>query len=639
MGNTVKNKVLMAIKRYTPKYKKLNRFRHPLFFENALKINSFRKQKWEDIINSYFPHKYKFYDQDKSAYIGSRDYDEDRSIRLKKVYKFLLMDKQRFQRYYSGGRMRHFQVKALARKAFRLTKNTHSTPVKSALSLLENRLPNLIYHLRFAPSLMDARHMILSQRFNVSGELIENCSHTLKKSDMISIDPASLTDIIGRYLLQTNLLYYFRSKKSRRHLLLKRKKTFFTSVVANNLSCFYGSFKNRLEAPHTMQNQKELERNLKQKSFTKRKNKTYKEAGQQNTSVRHLVKSINTLRSQSLKKKALGKLQCSLKFKDLFLSESDKVLIKKGKFLVAQKAFTKKINLNEIQGCQFSYQQAEQNWQLLCNAFQLKTSLYLLSKTLKNLKKATIFSSNNDFLLDSLDQFCFKLEKSGFYLSLTELEKKRKFTLLKTKIKKKLCESFLKPFNARKLLVEQAQPKIQLYHIKNPFQLFRKKGNKLACDLTNQKGFTFQNQKHFIRLKKDYSYITESRFLLYMAAYKKKYTALFPIMKRHKLKFRRLFFHYDIQKLRYTFCIKKRYKLYRSLVWKRKKKKNRKKVGLFYFLRKRPRMLFSFYVPRHLEINYKTFSLAHLGELDLSSINPRISFWLNLRRLLTTLAI
>ena len=238
----------MAIKRYSPKFKKLKRFKHALCFENALKINGFLKQKWEDKKKSYFPYKYRFYDQDRSAYMGSKDFDEERSIRLKKVYKFLLIDKQRFQRYYGGGRIRHYQIKSLARKSFRLTKNTNSTPVKSALSLLENRLQTLLYHLRFAPSLMDARHMILSKRFKVSGELVDNCSQLLKKSDIISIDPVGLTDIIGGYLLQTNLLYYFRSKRYRRKLLFKKLKTFLSSLVLNNSTRYYESYRIRLNS-------------------------------------------------------------------------------------------------------------------------------------------------------------------------------------------------------------------------------------------------------------------------------------------------------------------------------------------------------------------------------------------------------
>ena len=236
----------MAIKRYTPKYKKLSRFRQALWFENALKIKSFRKQKWEDIKKYYFPRRYKFFDQDKSAYFGSK-FEDERLMRLKKVYKFLLIDKQRFQRYYGAGRHKHYQVKTLARKAFRMAKNTNNTPVRSATSLLENRLQTLLYHIRFAESLMDARRLIRSSRFKVSGELIENCSHIIKKSDIISVDPLRLTDIVARYLLKTNTLYYFRAKRRRRKLIFRKKLTFNRSVILNNSSRFYDSFRAQIE--------------------------------------------------------------------------------------------------------------------------------------------------------------------------------------------------------------------------------------------------------------------------------------------------------------------------------------------------------------------------------------------------------
>ena len=326
-------------------------------------------------------------------------------------------------------------------------------------------------------------------------------------------------------------------------------------------------------------------------------------------------------------KKAFPKTARSLDLKYFFKGQFHTGFIKRGPYEISRKSFMKKINLNKVQVLE-DY-----------NALRVKASVYILLKNLKNLKKITLSPCLKESSLDSLDQFCLKLEKSGFYSSFTEWKKKRTFDLLRVKTKKRLCNGFAIPFKSKKHLIEGAESLNYLIPVKSSYQIFQKKTRKVNDSLSKIKMKDAIIKKGFVHLKNNYSYMTESRVSLYMATYKKKYTKSFRIMKRYKLKFRRLFFDFLIKQLRHTSRMKKRYKLYRSFAWKRKKKKNRKKVGLFYFLRKRPRMLFRFYIPRHLEINYKTFSLAHLGELDLSSVNPRISLWLNLRRLLTSLAI
>lgn len=338
--------------------------------------------------------------------------------------------------------------------------------------------------------------------------------------------------------------------------------------------------------------------------------------------------------------KSISKTIGSLGFKDFFKGQFNTGFIKKSTYEIGRKAFTKKINLNKIQGCRaFNRKVENKNIKNLHipSILRVKTSIYLLLKTLKNLKKITLSLSLEEGSLNTLDLFCLKLEKSGFYVSLTEWKKKRNFGLVKVKTKKRLCDAFVNPSNSKKYVGYSLHKKI--IPIKSSYQNFQKKSTKVYNTLAKIKIQGLTIQKGFVHLKKNYSYITESRVSLYMATYKKKYTKLFRIMKKNKIKFRRLFFNFLIKQLRHTSRMKKRYKLYRSLTWKRKKKKNRRKVGLFYFLRRQPRMLFRFYIPKHLEINYKTFSLVHLGELDLQSVNPRISFWLNLRRLLTSLAI
>jgi ribosomal protein S4 len=182
----------MAIKRYTPKYKKLNRLRQAFWFEKKGKIKSFKKQKWSGLKRFYYPRKYQFYNQDKSAYSLSKDIEDEKSIRIKKTYKFLLMDKQRVQLFYGGGRLRHYQFKMLVKEALRRSVTTGATPAKAMLSLMENRTQTLLYRLGFVSSLMEARRFIHSGHLEISNQIIKNCSYELKQLDLLRFDPAKI---------------------------------------------------------------------------------------------------------------------------------------------------------------------------------------------------------------------------------------------------------------------------------------------------------------------------------------------------------------------------------------------------------------------------------------------------------------
>lgn len=238
----------MSIKRYTPKYKKLNRLRQAFWLEKGAKIKRFQKQKWEGLKKFYYPRKYRFYNQDKSAYPVSKDFEDEKSIRLKKTYKFLLLDKQRLQLYYGAGRLKYYQLKTLTKEAFRLSKKTHVSPAKTMLSLVENRLQNLLYRLGFVSSLMEARRFIHSGHIQISDNLTKNCSYNLKKFDTIKLDPIKSHEILSRYLKQNVLVFYFRHKRLRRKFLYKKAHSFTKSVVLNNSYNFYDSLKARIKA-------------------------------------------------------------------------------------------------------------------------------------------------------------------------------------------------------------------------------------------------------------------------------------------------------------------------------------------------------------------------------------------------------
>lgn len=243
MGNTAKNKVLMAIKRYTPKYKKLNKLRQAFWFEKKGKIKKFRKQKWAGIKRFYYPKRYKFFNQDKSAYFLSRSLDDEKSIRMKKTYKFLLRDKQKLQLFYGAGRLRTYQLRQLTKKAMRISQNTAVSPAKVMLSLMENRTQNLLYRLGFVSSLMEARRFIHSDHIQISNEVVKNCVYTLGKLDSLKVDPARLHEIVAHYLKQNALVFHFKQKKLRRKFLFRKQQAFANSIILNNTFNLYDNFK------------------------------------------------------------------------------------------------------------------------------------------------------------------------------------------------------------------------------------------------------------------------------------------------------------------------------------------------------------------------------------------------------------
>lgn len=80
---------------------------------------------------------------------------------------------------------------------------------------------------------------------------------------------------------------------------------------------------------------------------------------------------------------------------------------------------------------------------------------------------------------------------------------------------------------------------------------------------------------------------------------------------------------------------KRRKKMMQRLVKKWNRKKKWKRRGVFKFFRSKLKFLNNFSVPRHFEINYKTGEILYLGFIDSSSVDLRLPFKLNIRRLTT----
>ena len=232
----------MSIKRYTPKYKILSKLKQPLWLEKKGKIKKFSRQKWSGKDRIYFSRKLKIYDQDLSTCVVGNDFDNDKSMRLRGSYKYVLQDKQAFQLYYGSRRFRFYQLKFFARVARELSKQKKITPAKAYFHMMENRVDVCLYRLDFVFSLMQARSLLSSGRVKLVGYPIKNSSFSLTSGDLIRIDDAKLTEILGRYIRSNHPFFYFRKRTLRLSSLHKKNQTVLFNFLERKKSTYMQGF-------------------------------------------------------------------------------------------------------------------------------------------------------------------------------------------------------------------------------------------------------------------------------------------------------------------------------------------------------------------------------------------------------------
>jgi ribosomal protein S4 len=235
----------MAIKRYLPKYKKLLRFKYPLWFEKRVKIRKFEKQKWERVKRFYYPRKGRVYHQTRSGYPVARRFYKDRTIRLFKIYKFLLINKQKLQTYYGAGKFRYYQLKNMARKVQSKRKLLDSG--KALLFALENRLDILLYRLLIVQSIPHARKLIQNKRVKVNLEVNTNSNCLLKPTQVISLDWLLKKRLLDMYLRSYTPYFFFRNRSKRTVLKEERRKVWEQPFVEKLSSFFLNGLKKRVE--------------------------------------------------------------------------------------------------------------------------------------------------------------------------------------------------------------------------------------------------------------------------------------------------------------------------------------------------------------------------------------------------------
>jgi hypothetical protein len=152
-----------------------------------------------------------------------------------------------------------------------------------------------------------------------------------------------------------------------------------------------------------------------------------------------------------------------------------------------------------------------------------------------------------------------------------------------------------------------------------------------------RKNIKLQKLLYFLKKQEFFKKLYVTRFYFYN--FRKKYTFSSLFLNYNTVKFGSFFGIYRLCFIKYRLINKLSFKVYKKLVWKRKKRKRKwKNTYIFRFFRSRYRLYYKFYIPKYFELNYKSLCFFYLGFVDQSSANARFPFWLNLRRLLTFVA-
>lgn len=315
----------------------------------------------------------------------------------------------------------------------------------------------------------------------------------------------------------------------------------------------------------------------------------------------------------------------------MVLKKNNNSIILKKETVILEKKFLKKIDLNEYTTKINTFLDKEIFFSSVLtstNNINIKTDLYLLLKLLKKLKREHLKSLEEINTLEKA-KFCNKLQKSYIFASNVENMKNVKSKAVTLLLLKALSSKVLNTYQFSDLssTLENNNQKRTLkgYTAYNKrFKFFNAKQLKLL--------FSFLKAKRFLNK------LFETRSFLVNTSKKKKYRNLTSFFKRNRVKLQVLLNVYRLSYLKYSQAKKSAHKLYKKLVWKRKKRKKWKKNNLFRFFRSRHRLLYKFYIPKHVEINYKTFNFIYLESTNITTVNSKVTFWLNLRRLLTFMA-
>lgn len=260
---------------------------------------------------------------------------------------------------------------------------------------------------------------------------------------------------------------------------------------------------------------------------------------------------------------------------------------------------------------------------------RLKIFFYIFLKRLKIYK-----IQGKEVPLSFFKGYGQRLQENGFYTSLIEVKKTDKRKILDHKILLLKNGPFLKRFFQPIIFCNISLKK------KKPLRNMSKGLDKFEKYYSGSLESVKQRQVvlQLLKARKFFNKIFLSRLFLFTAKGRKKYRNTFFYISRRRRKLNSLFCLFTVSMVKYKEVKTQRQKTLKRVAWKVKKQKKRIRVASMSLLRLQKLLSRVFYIPKHLEVNYKTLGFVYLGFTDFKTTNLRIPFWFNFRKLVTFLS-
>lgn len=171
-------------RRHRPLYKKFILLRKNIQNRRRLSLLKFRKKKWKNLISylkrSQLRRKKNFLMYDINRYFLPKRFNS-----FKRKFSYILQTKKKFKLFYVN--LSKSYIKTQIKLVYN-QKNNDLNCNSIFLNLIESRLDVTLYRSHFALSIRKARQLILHEHINVNGITVKDCSFSLTKSDLITVN-------------------------------------------------------------------------------------------------------------------------------------------------------------------------------------------------------------------------------------------------------------------------------------------------------------------------------------------------------------------------------------------------------------------------------------------------------------------